>query len=73
MHVLSADLSLSICVHRAKVFFALLLGSGISSAAGIPTSWGIVTDLLGQMCLTQTYLLSPISRSPSFWHTMQNA
>ncbi len=29
--------------------YALLLGSGVSSAAGIPTGWGIVLDLIKQL------------------------
>jgi hypothetical protein len=33
-------------VHAQAGVYALLLGSGISTAAGIPTGWGIVTELV---------------------------
>ena len=32
--------------------YALLLGSGISSAAGIPTGWGIAIDLIRKMAIS---------------------
>ncbi|MFJ4680491.1 SIR2 family protein [Kitasatospora sp. NPDC088783] len=37
--------SMAVCVHSAPGVYALLLGSGISSAAGIRTGWGIMQDL----------------------------
>src|SRR5216684_6165440 len=37
--------SLALSLHAHKGLYALLLGSGISRAAGIPTGWDIVTDL----------------------------
>lgn len=42
-------LSLCMSVSSNKGIFALLLGSGISSAAGIPTGWDIVKDLIRQI------------------------
>lgn len=38
--------SLAFSVHNSKGVYAALLGSGISTAAGIPTGWGIVLDLI---------------------------
>lgn len=37
--------SLALSIHAHKGVYALLLGSGISRAAGVPTGWDIVKDL----------------------------
>lgn len=37
--------SLALAVHAHKGVYALLVGSGISRAAGIPTGWEVVSDL----------------------------
>ena len=39
-------IGLATAVHSAPGVYALLLGSGISTAASIPTGWAIVTDLV---------------------------
>lgn len=39
-------LSLAFSLHNNKGTYALLLGSGVSSAAGIPTGWNVVLDLV---------------------------
>lgn len=39
---------LAVSVYHQPGVYALLLGSGMSIAAGIPTAWGIVRDLLRQ-------------------------
>lgn len=39
-------IGLATAVHSAPGVYALLLGSGISTAASIPTGWSIVTDLV---------------------------
>ena len=41
--------SLSFSVQSNPGVYALLLGSGVSRSAGIPTGWEIVTDLLGKL------------------------
>jgi NAD-dependent SIR2 family protein deacetylase len=38
--------SLAFSIFSNKGVYALLLGSGISSASGIPTGWGIIKDLV---------------------------
>lgn len=40
------NLRLAFAVHQQPGVYALLLGSGLSSAAGIPTGWGITIDLI---------------------------
>jgi hypothetical protein len=37
--------SLALSVHAHKGVYALLVGSGISRSAGIPTGWEVVSDL----------------------------
>jgi hypothetical protein len=43
---MDATLSLAITLTNTKGATALLLGSGVFSAAGIPTGWGITLDLV---------------------------
>lgn len=42
-------LSLAFSVHANKGVYALLLGSGISRSAGIPTGWEVVLDLIRKL------------------------
>jgi NAD-dependent SIR2 family protein deacetylase len=42
-------LSLAFSLHNNKGMYALLLGSGVSSAAGIPTGWTVVLDLVRKL------------------------
>ena len=42
-------ISLSFSVHSNKGVFALLLGSGVSTAAGIPTGWQIIMDMISKI------------------------
>jgi SIR2-like protein len=44
--VIDALTSVAFSVHGSKGVFALLLGSGLSTAAGIPTGWDITLDLI---------------------------
>lgn len=37
---------LATSIHAQPGVYALLLGSGVSTGAGIPTGWGVVTDLI---------------------------
>ena len=39
-------LRVSLALHSAPGVYALLLGSGVSRAAGIPTGWEVVLDLV---------------------------
>jgi len=42
-------LSLAFSVHANKGVFALLIGSGVSRTAGIPTGWEVVLDLIQKL------------------------
>lgn len=41
--------ALAMSVQNNKGIYALLLGSGVSRSAGIPTGWGIVLDLVNRL------------------------
>jgi len=41
--------SLAFAIHQSPGVYALLLGSGTSKSAGVPTGWDIVLDLLGHL------------------------
>jgi hypothetical protein len=47
-------LSLAFSIHSHKGVYAVLLGSGVSRSAGIPTGWDIVQDLSRQLALMQS-------------------
>lgn len=42
-------LTLAFSLHSGPGAYALLLGSGISRAAGIPTGWDVTVDLIGKL------------------------
>jgi len=42
-------LRLAVALYHGKGAYALLLGSGVSRSAGIPTGWEIVLDLVRQL------------------------
>jgi hypothetical protein len=52
--MLDPVLSLAHSMYAAKGAYALLLGSGVSKAADIPTGWDIVVDLCGQYAAMMT-------------------
>jgi hypothetical protein len=41
-------ISLALSVHSQPGVYALLIGSGTSTGAGIPTGWGVIKDLVAQ-------------------------
>ena len=45
--------SLAFSIQANPGVYALLLGSGVSRSAGIPTGWEIVNDLLGKLAASQ--------------------
>jgi len=52
MHI-EPELKLAIALHSSPGVYALLLGSGLSSAAGIPTGWHVTLDLIRKLAATQ--------------------
>jgi len=58
-------LSLSFSMHSNKGVYALLLGSGISRPAGIPTGWEIVLDLVRKIASLKGADCGP---DPAAWY-----
>lgn len=64
---LNLEHSLAVSVQANKGVFALLLGSGISSNAGIKTGWGIINDLCNQLMILEKEELH-VNDSPVEWY-----
>jgi hypothetical protein len=47
------DLSLAFSLHSEPGTYALLLGSGVSRAAGVPTGWEVTLDLVRKLAAAQ--------------------
>jgi hypothetical protein len=59
-------ISLAFSMHNAKGVYALLLGSGVSTGAGIPTGWGIVLDIIRKVATAHNESCEP---DPEKWYT----
>jgi hypothetical protein len=57
-------LSLAFAMHANRGVYALLLGSGISRSAAIPTGWEVVIDLIRKLAAMQGASCDP---SPEAW------
>jgi hypothetical protein len=57
-------INLSFSMHSGPGTFALLLGSGISQGAGIPTGWDIVLDLIRKLAVLEGEI---IPENPEAW------
>jgi len=58
-------LRLAISLHTNPGVYALLLGSGVSRAAGVPTGWEIVLDLIRKVAAVEGEEPQP---NPETWH-----
>jgi hypothetical protein len=47
------EMALTFSVRNNPGVYALLLGSGVSTDAGVPTGWGIVEDLIRKLADAQ--------------------
>ena len=56
--------AIALSVEAHKGVYALLLGSGISKAAGVPTGWDIVKDLVRRLALLE----GEKAEDPEAWH-----
>lgn len=59
--------SLATSIHASPGVYAVLVGSGMSSAAGIPTGWGVVLDLVRKIAAAQDVDLVEQERDPAEW------
>jgi hypothetical protein len=48
---LDPTLALALGLSASPGAYAMLLGSGTSTAAGVPTGWGVVLDLIGKVAV----------------------
>jgi len=58
-------LSLAFSMQSNKGIYALLLGSGVSRSAGIPTGWEVVLDLIRKLARTKGVNCEP---DPAAWY-----
>ncbi|MBL9000179.1 MAG: SIR2 family protein [Phycisphaerae bacterium] len=65
MQVIEPLVSLSFAMQGNKGVFALLLGSGVSRAAGIPTGWEVVLELTRRL---GTALGEEVGEDPAAWY-----
>ncbi|MQP68147.1 hypothetical protein GE253_22780 [Niveispirillum sp. SYP-B3756] len=59
---------LAFSIQQNKGVYALLLGSGVSSAAGIPTGWGIVLRLIQRVAAARTPAIALKLEECEAWH-----
>lgn len=63
--MIDAELSLAFSMHSGKGVYALLLGSGISRSASIPTGWEVLEDLIRKLAHACS---APPLADPSAWY-----
>jgi len=63
--MINAEDLLSYSLQNIKGVYALLLGSGISRTANIPTGWEVTLDLIGKLAIAQGETASP---DPAAWY-----
>lgn len=63
--MIEPEISLAFSIQSKKGTFALLLGSGVSRAAGIPTGWEIVLDLIRRLAAAASEDCEP---NPETWY-----
>jgi hypothetical protein len=63
--------ALATAVHAAPGVYAALVGSGMSSAAGIPTGWQVVQDLIRKVALAEGVDPSDVENRPEEWWAAQ--
>jgi len=56
---------ISLAVHANKGAYAVLLGSGVSAAAGVPTGWQIVSDLITKVAKLEG---ADVGDDPASWY-----
>jgi hypothetical protein len=63
--MIDPTLSLALSMYSNKGIYAVVLGSGISRSAGIPTGWEVVLDLIRKLALLQGKDCEP---DPAVWY-----
>lgn len=65
---MTPELSLAFAIHSSPGVYALLLGSGVSRSARIPTGWEVVLDLVRKLAAAQGADCEP---DPAAWFQTQ--
>ena len=63
--------ALATSMHAAPGVYAVLVGSGMSSAAGIPTGWQVVQDLIRKVALVEGADPTELDGEPERWWARQ--
>jgi hypothetical protein len=64
--------ALATSMHAAPGVYAVLVGSGMSSAAGVPTGWQVVLDLIRRIATAEGVDLDASQRAPELWWSEQH-
>ncbi len=59
--------ALATAVHAAPGVYAVLVGSGMSSAAGVPTGWQVVQDLIRRVAKAEGVDPDELGDKPELW------
>lgn len=59
--------ALATAIHASPGVYAVLVGSGMSSAAGIPTGWQVVQDLVRKAAVAEGVDLDDLGVTPEQW------
>ncbi len=62
-------IALATSVHASPGVYAVLVGSGMSTAAGVLTGWGVVLDLIRKIAAAEGVDLAEAQREPNEWFT----
>ncbi len=63
--------ALATSLHAAPGVYAVLVGSGMSSAAGVPTGWQVVEDLIRTIAVAEGVDRDVVEADPEAWWTGQ--
>ena len=63
--------ALATSLHAAPGVYAVLVGSGMSSAAGVPTGWQVVQDLIRKVALAEGVDPNDVEGCPEEWWAEQ--
>lgn len=63
--------ALATALQSAPGVYAVLAGSGMSSAAGIPTGWQVIQDLIRKVALAEGVDPNDVANAPEAWWTSQ--
>lgn len=63
--------SLATAIQAAPGVYAVVVGSGMSSAAGVPTGWRVVQDLIRKIALAEGVDPATVEEDPEQWWAAQ--